>query len=935
MAMRREQVIFIITLGLTGLLGWQLYAALNDPVQSITWPKKDRKVAAQRVPDITQFPTLTVPGPDKSKRDLFTAPTDSHPLPKLQLGPALPPPSPDSVEWLMPPTTPAPGMRLWHLYLRMPARVDKFDFAEAAAAAKSAAEQSNAESPNPTNPSTAQYTQNATTQSPGAQNPTTQNPAAAPKSAAEQAAEQAAQAQLDEETLAKRYDRLNLKEAPLMWGRILNPKKYEIKDDEAIVFQIYDKISGRAFGKPLTRQRADVISYQLAKTIRNDIEIKKRKVIWGAGNESKIREFGLWCLSLGDDEPFAIEESGRQLKKAVELAPQDPANQLALGRWHEANYHYEDAWKLYRSMTEGDFRANPEAWVARAELERRLHLDKDAQLSLERAATLDSSNYLPKLVLGEFYLLQGRANEAASALDASFRNEPTGVGDATIRARIRRRLAEAQLAIGNIASAGELFEKARNADPNDGVAATGSAVVMMLNKQTAPAMELLNATIAAKPAAGALLARGILKLASKDYPGAKADFEAAIGLDPVRDVRPLSALAFLYIVTDHRDEAMATIERALQNDPTDAYAHYLRGRLRRDAGESEAAREDQKFAVMADLGFVEPLMEMGLLAAAQDLYEAADRYYAKAAEFDVKNANLFALRGLNLLLWQQTRRAKDTFITALRIDRDNPVARIGQALCEYMDDNTMAMNREFGTVRDSRADGDRFKTYAIETLQKISIHDHKQEWVDTFERIVLGNNNWTLIHVPGVDVKDVMGEARIEGEFGNAGISGINCSTIKCVSYCSLEATLNVQPAGKTPAENRVDVITYLRAFKGRDNAELDFEIAIVREKKRIDGSTPVKIRLRNARVFEGKQEIEIPFQWPVDKVVTVRIEVSDDDSAPLGRVIIDNQIVKSDIKFPRERNGMYDLGVETSGDTGSPVSVSIDTIKVVTRENP
>lgn len=918
MDIKREQVLFGLTVAVTALLGWNLYNAYNNPVERPNWKKKDREVPPTRVPEWNRFPSPARPGLNESRRDLFAAPRDTRPLPKLQIGPALPPPATDAYELLSPPTVPAPALRYWHRYFRVNATTEKFDFATP----ESAENATNNSDPNAA-PSNAQNSSNAGI----AGSANAQNPAAGP------AADPAKQAQLDEEALAARYDRLILKEGPPQWGRILNPKKYDIKEDEAIAFQMFDK-EGKPFGKPVTRPRAEIISYQLAKTLRNDIEIRRRKIMWAAGNEAKIREFGLWCLSLGGEESFAIEEAERQLRKAAELAPKDPANMLALGKWYETTYRYQDAWKLYVSMTEGEFKASAEAWVARAELELRLHLDKDAATSLERASTLDPNSYHPKLALGEHYLSTGLYNDAIAALDAAFRNEPTGVDSGPARARIRRRLGEAQLAAGNLDAAGDAFDKARNADPTDAPSAIGAASVLWLKKQAQPALDLLNATIAAKPVAGALVVRGIIKIQQKDFAGAKADLESAVGLDPVRDVKPLSALAFLYFVTDHRDEAMAAVERALQNDPGDPYSHYLRGRLKRDAGDIQAANEDQKIAVMADLGFVDPLVELGMLAATEDLYEAADRYYAKAAEFDKKNAGVLALRGLNLLLWGQIRRARESFSAAITLQKDHALARLGLGLCNYLDDNPNGMRTELANVRDGRPDGDRYRKYAVDTLQLIQTHERKEEWSEGFDHTVF-SSYWERVPQEGLNVRPVGGEARIDGQFINKGVTGINCNKFRGAEFCSFEATVRIPaPAEKSP-ENQTDVTAYVRRQEARAGGkqETTLEIAVTREWRKVNGVAPVKVKVINERGGDNSGGTsEIVFDWPEDKPVTIRFEINDDENSPRGSVIVENQIVKSDIRIPRGSAGNLDLGVEASGDSGNTANVSIDNVRVVKR---
>ena len=48
---------------------------------------------------------------------------------------------------------------------------------------------------------------------------------------------------------------------------------------------------------------------------------------------------------------------------------------------------------------------------------------------------------------------------------------------------------------------------------------------------------------------------------------------------------------------------------------------------------------------MASLGYIEPVIELGILSADEELTDLADRYFARALEVDPNNAEVHALRG--------------------------------------------------------------------------------------------------------------------------------------------------------------------------------------------------------------------------------------------------------------------------------------------------
>ena len=77
--------------------------------------------------------------------------------------------------------------------------------------------------------------------------------------------------------------------------------------------------------------------------------------------------------------------------------------------------------------------------------------------------------------------------------------EPLQPEYAILRARIRRSLGDAYLAVGRLDNAADAYKKALEAADGDAAATTGLAVVEWLQKQTEPALKLLDGQIAADP----------------------------------------------------------------------------------------------------------------------------------------------------------------------------------------------------------------------------------------------------------------------------------------------------------------------------------------------------------------------------------------------------------------------------------------------------
>ena len=100
------------------------------------------------------------------------------------------------------------------------------------------------------------------------------------------------------------------------WGRILNPNKYDIKEEDPITFQSYDIKNDRTFAKH-TYPRSEILSFALAKTIKNEIEFRKRKVAWIQGTNPRFGNSfcGFWTAGATSRRP-SPRPSARSRKRS-------------------------------------------------------------------------------------------------------------------------------------------------------------------------------------------------------------------------------------------------------------------------------------------------------------------------------------------------------------------------------------------------------------------------------------------------------------------------------------------------------------------------------------------------------------------------------------------------------------------------------------------
>jgi tetratricopeptide (TPR) repeat protein len=152
---------------------------------------------------------------------------------------------------------------------------------------------------------------------------------------------------------------------------------------------------------------------------------------------------------------FAMEEvdsAAVALRRAVELAPDDPRNRFNLANALELLGDAEGAGKQFRAYLD----ARPEDPVARFNYG--VHLEHQGQLEaaleqIERAVELDPQYVQAHVVLAQLYEEQGRVEDALPLLDQLARLDPDAAGElAAWRERLltSREEAASQLAAGKV-----------------------------------------------------------------------------------------------------------------------------------------------------------------------------------------------------------------------------------------------------------------------------------------------------------------------------------------------------------------------------------------------------------------------------------------------------------------------------------------------------
>jgi hypothetical protein len=133
------------------------------------------------------------------------------------------------------------------------------------------------------------------------------------------------------------------------------------------------------------------------------------------------------------------------------------------------------------------------------------------------------------------------------------------------------------------------------------------------------------------------------------------------------------------------------------------------------------------------------------------------------------------------------------------------------------------------------------------------------------------------------------------------------------------------------PDANQTNVTVFVQQeerSQSQGKMNVTFEVSITRERKRLDGTAPIVFRYRDRE--ETPPAKEIAFNWPADRPVRVRIERNDDDNNPRGRIWLDNEMVASDIKFPRGAPGSFLVGLSADAETARSCSLGFDNVRIV-----
>jgi tetratricopeptide (TPR) repeat protein len=708
MTIRKEQVLALLVLGISGLI-WKGLGAEAGGSSQLT-PKRLEYTAAA----VVAVPLAGAATGGFARRELFTEPRETRALPPRDL--AFPPHAPLSVAAL--PLEPGPDYA--HALLL---RDDGAIVADVVLQAATEAAPADAAEPDPS-----------------AQNPGT-GPGTGPGA--------------NRAMLAQTYDQLFFEglSAPY-YGFVevvgVNPFDAEKMSDfegQVVQFRQYSQTTGK-IGRIETYDRNNlrkVRSIKLADTLRNDVARHIREVPMDAVHLDERGHLISWLLGKAREAAWVYDDALQQ----AEAYSQVSAGALEGLRWQlrvlQAKGDLAGEFALLEGIT-GEHRDSAFRLEGLGLVKAKLGLWSDAEQDLRRAVELGRNDARPCASLAAFLCSRGRSSEAvAIALRAQ---QTMGVlTDTNDKARVVRAIVASQLAVGDLDAA----RAALSLLPSDRPQPYLVGCVAYASGDLPAALEAFRQASVGEHGSAALLGQGAVLLRQQQWQDAHDAFVAVADQAPLLRHRAWSGLALLYQRIGQFDNSIVWADRALEADPQDPYSYYVRGRTLRLQGQLVAAQEALTSSLRLRDDFVHAVAEMAavqsaLASDARGEEQASSvlramKYGGRAVDLAFRpTVELFEQEGLYQFVGGSVADAKASFEKARDTAADDVAKRFAKgaiAVVDYsrgqLDDAVAALQRFSELPKD-----DVMRKWAEETLQAIEDHAQKEMLEDRFERSDVG-----------------------------------------------------------------------------------------------------------------------------------------------------------------------------------------------------
>jgi tetratricopeptide (TPR) repeat protein len=552
-----------------------------------------------------------------------------------------------------------------------------------------------------------------------------------------------------EEIAARSYDRIWLVgQASPFFGNIEidNHDLYELEekggfDGVALRQRAFNVDTGkigeiRTWPNPGSPERIDRI--RLAETLRNEVRRRERKVPDSPAFLPERRALITWLLEQARDNVALYDDALRHAQKYRDLSNSDLDGLRLMQRVLRARGDLAGELAMLEALpgtgSEGGFR-----FEGLGGIKARLGLWLDAESDLVQATVLQPSDCRAHVALAEFLRQRGRTEAALAAVR---RAEQTlgSVQDPAELARVRTVITSVYLAVGDLAAARACFA----AVPNELQSAYLEGCIAYAASDLSTALLAFQRASTTAEAGAAAVGQIACLVAQGQVQEAHDQALRAYEQDPLQRHRIATCLAAAFARTAQYEAALLWIDRALEADPQDPYAYYLRGRVLHLSGQIGPAEEVLAEALRRRDDFVHAIAEMsavlaekagsGQVAAAVDARRYADRAVALVTTPSVE---LFELQGLRAFDAADANGARAGFAAARDLapdERRKWYSKGASALVDYsrgmVDEAANVLQRMTQDL--PRDDG--LGQWAQATLDAIDDHAQKETLGDGFER---------------------------------------------------------------------------------------------------------------------------------------------------------------------------------------------------------
>ncbi len=559
-----------------------------------------------------------------------------------------------------------------------------------------------------------------------------------------------------------------------LYGRIRNAEKYKLHGHkgplvQSLFLDSHDWKTGRLWRPNDEIKGETIVSIQLARTLRNEVELRKLNLGDGAASLPGRLQFVDWLLANAADAGWVFDEAEKQADRYIEISEGAVRGYrlkgYVLARRGDLGRQLEFYDTVPEALRNASFRH-----VGRGRILATLGLMDEAEQEFRTAVANDPIDALALGALANHLVRTRRAEEAVPFIEAARRNSQLAMETANGRWELARVTVAVMLAVGRPDEAeralgllpeGEEFTAHRAFLKGSVAYARGDFAGAAASFQNAVGFGMASVGI------------GVAQTMDKKWVEARATLTAAADRWPLVRHRALSALGFLYARTGNWADAISALEHALSVDPSDVYSHYLLAHARRQAGQPEAAVDAVRTALHQSDDLAEAMGEAVLarLAVAERSPEdaplalyAATKYADRLVELDTtrgKDVRYRELQGLAHARASDWKGARRAFQAGAELSKSQ-WCEIGIGLADYAQNQVEEARARFDEIGKRLPLGDPLREWCEQTIALIDDHSGKVQIRDDFARDELGNQ-WTVQPSGPVGPRLEQQQLRLEG----------------------------------------------------------------------------------------------------------------------------------------------------------------------------